>query len=89
MTLGLANERTPSAYHGTYRSIKWNPLLSNNHGLYVAGHSGEIFAARFDPTGQVIASGSMDSTISTVLNSQFSGPEFDAARSFFTYAFRF
>jgi len=28
-----------------------------------AGHSGEVFAARFDPTGQHIASGSMDRDI--------------------------
>ena len=30
------------------------------------GHSGEIFATRFDPTGQFIASGSMDRSISTL-----------------------
>lgn len=29
----------------------------------MAGHSGEIFCARFDPSGQRIASGSMDKTI--------------------------
>jgi WD40 repeat protein len=29
------------------------------------GHTGEIFAARFDPTGQFIASGSMDRSICT------------------------
>ncbi len=28
------------------------------------GHSGEVFATRFDPTGQHIASGSMDRSIS-------------------------
>jgi Prp8 binding protein len=28
-----------------------------------AGHSGEVFAARFDPTGSFIASGSMDRSI--------------------------
>lgn len=28
------------------------------------GHSGEVFACRFDPTGQHIASGSMDRSIS-------------------------
>jgi WD40 repeat protein len=27
------------------------------------GHSGEVFATRFDPTGQFIASGSMDRNI--------------------------
>ncbi|KAF2638311.1 putative U5 snRNP complex subunit [Massarina eburnea CBS 473.64] len=31
--------------------------------MELAGHSGEIFAARFDPTGQFIASGSMDRSI--------------------------
>ena len=29
------------------------------------GHSGEVFASRFDPAGQMIASGSMDRSIST------------------------
>jgi len=29
----------------------------------ISGHSGEIFATRFDPTGQHIASGSMDRSI--------------------------
>ncbi|KAF2268305.1 WD repeat-containing protein [Lojkania enalia] len=31
--------------------------------MELTGHSGEIFAARFDPTGQYIASGSMDRSI--------------------------
>lgn len=31
------------------------------------GHSGEVFATRFDPTGQHIASGSMDRSISMSL----------------------
>lgn len=31
--------------------------------MELTGHSGEIFAARFDPTGQHIASGSMDRNI--------------------------
>ncbi|KAL7780464.1 hypothetical protein CFE70_010487 [Pyrenophora teres f. teres 0-1] len=31
--------------------------------MELTGHSGEIFAARFDPTGQHIASGSMDRSI--------------------------
>lgn len=34
----------------------------------MAGHSGEVFAARFDPTGQLIASGSMDRTICRLPN---------------------
>lgn len=33
--------------------------------MELSGHSGEIFAAKFDPTGNLIASGSMDRTIST------------------------
>lgn len=37
-----------------------------------AGHSGEVFAARFDPAGQVIASGSMDRTISMVFTLKIS-----------------
>ncbi|KAL5381579.1 hypothetical protein DPSP01_007030 [Paraphaeosphaeria sporulosa] len=31
--------------------------------MELTGHSGEVFAARFDPTGQIIASGSMDRSI--------------------------
>ncbi len=31
------------------------------------GHSGEIFAAKFDPAGHLIASGSMDRSICTLL----------------------
>ncbi|KAF2458316.1 U5 snRNP complex subunit [Lineolata rhizophorae] len=31
--------------------------------MELAGHTGEVFAARFDPTGQHIASGSMDRSI--------------------------
>ncbi|KAK5994902.1 Pre-mRNA-splicing factor cwf17 [Cladobotryum mycophilum] len=31
--------------------------------MELTGHSGEIFAAKFDPTGNLIASGSMDRTI--------------------------
>lgn len=33
--------------------------------LIQIGHSGEVFATRFDPTGQIIASGSMDRSIRT------------------------
>lgn len=32
--------------------------------LHLVGHSGEVFATRFDPTGQNIASGGMDRSIS-------------------------
>ncbi|KAI9754777.1 MAG: hypothetical protein M4579_004562, partial [Chaenotheca gracillima] len=35
--------------------------------MELTGHSGEVFAARFDPTGQFIASGSMDRSISELL----------------------
>jgi Prp8 binding protein len=31
--------------------------------MELTGHSGEVFAARFDPTGRMIASGSMDRSI--------------------------
>jgi WD40 repeat protein len=31
--------------------------------MELTGHSGEIFAAKFDPTGMLIASGSMDRSI--------------------------
>lgn len=33
--------------------------------MELSGHSGEIFAAKFDPTGNFIASGSMDRSIRT------------------------
>ena len=33
--------------------------------MELTGHSGEIFAAKFDPTGTFIASGSMDRSTST------------------------
>jgi Prp8 binding protein len=31
--------------------------------MELTGHSGEVFAARFDPSGQLVASGSMDRSI--------------------------
>lgn len=31
--------------------------------MELSGHSGEIFSAKFDPTGNLIASGSMDRSI--------------------------
>jgi Prp8 binding protein len=31
--------------------------------MQLSGHSGEIFAAKFDPTGKNMASGSMDRSI--------------------------
>ncbi|KAI8933707.1 hypothetical protein NX059_009424 [Plenodomus lindquistii] len=39
------------------RSALQSPVME------LSGHSGEVFAARFDPTGQYIASGSMDRSI--------------------------
>lgn len=33
--------------------------------MELTGHSGEIFAAKFDPSGNFIASGSMDRSISS------------------------
>lgn len=37
------------------------------------GHSAEVFATRFDPSGQNIASGSMDRSISVALIVLFRG----------------
>jgi Prp8 binding protein len=34
--------------------------------MELSGHSGEIFAAKFDLTGNLIASGSMDRSISMI-----------------------
>jgi WD40 repeat protein len=42
--------------------------------MELSGHSGEIFAAKFDPTGNLIASGSMDRTISA-LPTVFGSPD--------------
>lgn len=39
--------------------------------LTMTGHSGEIFATRFDPTAHSIASGSMDRNISESQNLSF------------------
>lgn len=39
--------------------------------MELSGHSGEIFSAKFDPTGNLIASGSMDRSISKVPRCQF------------------
>ncbi|KAH7030716.1 WD repeat-containing protein [Microdochium trichocladiopsis] len=41
------------------------PRTSNldSHLMELTGHTGEVFAAKFDPTGQFIASGSMDRSI--------------------------
>jgi WD40 repeat protein len=36
--------------------------------MELSGHSGEVFTAKFDPTGNLIASGSMDRTISAHLD---------------------
>jgi len=55
-----------------YKPQLWSFQVNVQSLLYVVspltretGHSGEVFAARFDPTGQLIASGSMDRSIST------------------------
>jgi len=53
------------AGHGTARFAHALFHNSAQDSDFKAGHSGEIFAARFDPTGQLIASGSMDRSIST------------------------
>ncbi len=37
--------------------------------MELGGHSGEIFSAKFDPTGNLIASGSMDRSICTPCSS--------------------
>lgn len=39
--------------------------------MELTGHSGEIFSARFNPTGELIASGSMDRSICKVLSVSF------------------
>lgn len=39
--------------------------------MELSGHTGEIFAAKFDPTGNLIASGSMDRTISACLRGMY------------------
>lgn len=39
--------------------------------MELTGHSGEVFAAKFNPEGNYIASGSMDRSISTYASSRF------------------
>lgn len=39
------------------------------HADEAVGHTGEVFATRFDTTGHLIASGSMDRSISTGITS--------------------
>lgn len=62
--VGAAYERTASSHHGAHRYI---PIHTRQNLVPLTqkrlGHSGEVFATRFDPTGQHIASGSMDRNI--------------------------
>lgn len=39
--------------------------------MELSGHSGEVFVSRFDPAGHLIASGSMDRSISQSFQNQF------------------
>ncbi len=67
--IGAAHEWATSTYHG----ISWYGLLNTAPScsfdvcmlmVHNKGHSGEVFATRFDPSGEHIASGSMDRSIS-------------------------
>ena len=65
MGLGVADQRASGANNGVDRyesSAQWRVLK-----LTGQGHSGEVFAARFDPAGHLIASGSMDRSICKTL----------------------
>lgn len=66
-SVGAAYERAASSHYGAHRYFCPTWLFS--HGLTLPGHSGEVFATRFDPTGQHIASGSMDRNIRMCTNS--------------------
>ena len=63
-SIGATHEWTPSS---NYRVGRWGKAYTEM--LYLqahceTGHSGEVFATRFDPAGHLIASGSMDRSIS-------------------------
>lgn len=62
MCLGATHKWTTSTDHGAHWSVRLpnNPTPNPNQS---SGHTGEVFSARFDPTGALIASGSMDRTI--------------------------
>lgn len=62
-SVGEPNERTSSTHYGAHGSVYLNERSLRSLMLLV-GHGGEIFATRFDSTGQLIASGSMDRSIS-------------------------
>ena len=55
-----------------FKPLLWNLRVGNNLNIYkkglvmgrILGHSAEVFATRFDPAGHLIASGSMDRSIS-------------------------
>ncbi|KAH0548030.1 hypothetical protein GP486_008228 [Trichoglossum hirsutum] len=50
--------------NGALIQAVWDPFLQEAFGYAKLGcHSGEVFATRFDPTGEHIASGSMDRSI--------------------------
>ncbi|KAF2839468.1 putative U5 snRNP complex subunit [Patellaria atrata CBS 101060] len=60
--------RSVAVVNGTAQNGALIQTVSRTSGLQapvmeLIGHTGEVFATRFDPTGQFIASGSMDRTI--------------------------
>ncbi|MCJ1476357.1 hypothetical protein MMC13_005023 [Lambiella insularis] len=66
--IGVPDKWPSSSHYGA----KWYTANSgfstfHFHGLPFPGHTGEVFATRFDPTGNLIASGSMDRSISGFL----------------------
>lgn len=67
-TVCLTN--TSGAYVVVFSHLPQAPRTSSLQAplMELSGHSGEIFTAKFDPTGNLIASGSMDRTISTYIH---------------------
>ncbi|KAE9968221.1 hypothetical protein BLS_005968 [Venturia inaequalis] len=60
---GLNNGRSVAVVNGTTQN---GALIQSSPVMELQGHNGEVFATRFDPTGQFIASGSMDRSISVL-----------------------
>ncbi|TLD38550.1 Glycogen phosphorylase [Venturia nashicola] len=56
----LNHDRSVAVVNGTTQN---GALIQSSPVMELKGHNGEIFATRFDPTGQFIASGSMDRSI--------------------------
>ena len=67
--VGASYECASGLHYGTHRYVI-SRLVEYQAHYVIAGHSGEVFATRFDATGQHIASGSMDRSLSMLRPSE-------------------